>query len=59
MSPIDPGLAGNQQQVIDLLSQHKLEWRRLYGIQELTLFGSSSVPWSGVTQEEQPRRSRG
>jgi predicted nucleotidyltransferase len=40
MTPIDPGLAGNQQQVIDLLSQHKLEWRSLYGIQELTLFGS-------------------
>jgi len=40
MTPTDPRLSRNQQQVIDLLSQHKLEWRRLYGIQELTLFGS-------------------
>jgi predicted nucleotidyltransferase len=40
MTPNDPGLARNQRQVIDLLSQHKLEWQRLYGIQELTLFGS-------------------
>jgi hypothetical protein len=40
MTPNDPGLARNQQQVINLLSQHKLEWRSLYGIQELTLFGS-------------------
>jgi len=40
MTPIDPGLSRNQQQVIDLLSQHKLEWQRLYGIQELSLFGS-------------------
>jgi predicted nucleotidyltransferase len=52
MSPIDPGLAGNQQQVIDLLSQHKLEWRRLYGIQELSLFGSlarnAAIPGSDV-----------
>ena len=40
MTPNDPGLARTQRQVIDLLSQHKLEWRRLYGIQELTLFGS-------------------
>jgi len=52
MTPIDPGLAGNQQQVIDLLSQHKLEWRRLYGIQELSLFGSlarnEAIPGSDV-----------
>ena len=40
MTPNDPGLARNQQQVIDLLSQHKLEWRRLYGIQDLALVGS-------------------
>ena len=40
MIAIDPGLSRNQQQIIDLLSQHKLEWRRLYGIQELSLFGS-------------------
>lgn len=40
MTPIDPGLATNRRQVIDLLSQHKLEWQWLYGIQELTLFGS-------------------
>ena len=40
MTPIDAGLARNQRQVIDLLSQHKLEWPRLYGIQEFTLFGS-------------------
>ena len=52
MSPIDPGLARNQRQVIDLLSQHKLEWRRLYGIQELSLFGSlarnEAIPGSDV-----------
>jgi predicted nucleotidyltransferase len=40
MTPIDAGLSRNKQQVIDLLSQHKLEWQRLFGIQELTLFGS-------------------
>ena len=40
MTPIDAGLSRNQQQIIDLLSQHKQEWRRLYGIQELSLFGS-------------------
>lgn len=40
MNPDDSRLTRNQQRVIDLLSQHKLEWRRLYGIQELTLFGS-------------------
>jgi hypothetical protein len=40
MTPNDPGLARNQRQVIDLLIQHKQEWRRLYGIQELALFGS-------------------
>lgn len=52
MSPNDPGLSRNQQQVIDLLSQHKLVWRRLYGIQELSLFGSLSrneaIPGSDV-----------
>lgn len=52
MTPIDAGLAGNRRQVIDLLSQHKLEWRRLYGIQELTLFGSlarnEAIPGSDV-----------
>jgi len=40
MTPIDPGLARNQKQDIDLLSKHKQEWRRLYGIQELARFGS-------------------
>jgi predicted nucleotidyltransferase len=40
MTPIDAGLSRNQQQIIDLLNQHKQEWRRLYGIQELALFGS-------------------
>jgi predicted nucleotidyltransferase len=52
MSPIDPELARNQRQVIDLLSQHKLEWRSLYGIQELSLFGSlarnEAIPGSDV-----------
>jgi predicted nucleotidyltransferase len=52
MTPIDPELAGNQQQVIELLSQHKPEWRRLYGIQELSLFGSlarnEAIPGSDV-----------
>ena len=27
MTPIDPGVARNQRQVIDLLSQHKLKLR--------------------------------
>jgi predicted nucleotidyltransferase len=40
MSPNDQGLAPSRQQVIALLSQHLPEWRRLYGIQELSLFGS-------------------
>jgi predicted nucleotidyltransferase len=52
MTPIDPGLARNQRQVIDLLSQHKLEWRSIYGIQELSLFGSlarnEAIPGSDV-----------
>ncbi len=52
MTPINPGLARNQQQVIELLSQHKLEWRRLYGIQELSMFGSlarnEAIPGSDV-----------
>jgi uncharacterized protein len=29
-----------RQQLISLLSQHKQEWQRLYGIQDITLFGS-------------------
>lgn len=29
-----------RQQLINLLSQHKQEWQRLYGIQDITLFGS-------------------
>jgi predicted nucleotidyltransferase len=29
-----------RQQLIDLLNQHKQEWRHLYGIQDITLFGS-------------------
>ncbi|MCS5700951.1 nucleotidyltransferase family protein [Cyanobium sp. FGCU-52] len=29
-----------RQQLILLLSQHKQEWRRLYGIQDIALFGS-------------------
>ncbi|MFM8526060.1 MAG: nucleotidyltransferase family protein [Cyanobacteriota bacterium] len=40
MSANELGLAPNRQQVITLLSQHLPEWRRLYGIQELSLFGS-------------------
>ena len=52
MSPNDSGLARYQQQVIDLLIQHKQEWRRLYGIQELSLFGSlarnEAIPGSDV-----------
>jgi predicted nucleotidyltransferase len=30
----------SRQQLILLLSQHKQEWRRLYGIQDIALFGS-------------------
>jgi hypothetical protein len=52
MTPIDAGPSRNQQQVIDLLSQHKQEWGRLYGIQELALFGSlarnEAIPGSDV-----------
>lgn len=40
MSPNELGLASNRQQVITLRGQHLPEWRRLYGIQELSLFGS-------------------
>ena len=29
-----------RQQLTSLLSQHKQEWKRLYGIQDITLFGS-------------------
>jgi predicted nucleotidyltransferase len=29
-----------RQQLINLLSQHKQEWQRLYGIQDITMFGS-------------------
>ena len=31
-----------RQQVISLLSQHKQEWSRLYGIQDITMVGSWS-----------------
>jgi predicted nucleotidyltransferase len=52
MTTADPRLDRNRQQVIDLLQQHKLEWRRLYGIQELALFGSlarnEAMPGSDV-----------
>ena len=40
MSPADQGLAARRQQVIELLSRHLPEWRKLYGIQDLSLFGS-------------------
>lgn len=40
MSPADQGLAPRRQQVIELLSRHLPEWRKLYGIQDLALFGS-------------------
>jgi len=40
MKPVDPRLFRSRDQVIALLSQHLPEWRRLYGIQELSLFGS-------------------
>jgi predicted nucleotidyltransferase len=39
MTPSTPTLP-TRQQLIDRLSQHKQEWRRLYGIQAITLFGS-------------------
>lgn len=52
MTPVDQGLARSRQQVIELLSQHMPEWRRLYGIQELALFGSlarsEAIPGSDV-----------
>lgn len=40
MNPVDPRPKYSRDQVIALLSQHLPEWRRLYGIQELALFGS-------------------
>ena len=35
-----PPLELTRQQLFNLLSQHKQEWRSLYGIQAITLFGS-------------------
>jgi len=35
-----PPLELTRQQLINLLNQHKQEWRHLYGIQAITLFGS-------------------
>jgi predicted nucleotidyltransferase len=40
LKPVDPRPLHRRDQVIALLSQHLPEWRRLYGIQELALFGS-------------------
>ena len=40
MTPVEANTARIRDQVMDLLSQHLPEWRRLYGIQELALFGS-------------------
>lgn len=39
MTSLTP-LGLTRQQLIHLLSQHKQEWRHLYGIQAITLFGS-------------------
>lgn len=39
MTSLSP-LGLTRQQLITLLSQHKQEWRSLYGIQAITLFGS-------------------
>lgn len=40
MNPVEANTARIRDQVMALLSQHLPEWRRLYGIQELALFGS-------------------
>lgn len=40
MNPVDPSPIPSRDQVIALLSQHLPEWRRRYGIQEMSLFGS-------------------
>jgi predicted nucleotidyltransferase len=40
MTPVEANTARSRDQVMALLSQHLPEWRRLYGIQELALFGS-------------------
>jgi predicted nucleotidyltransferase len=40
MTPVEANTARIRDQVMALLSQHLPEWRRLYGIQELALFGS-------------------
>jgi len=43
MTPIDAGFSRHLQKVIVLRSQHKLEWRRLYGIQDLALLGQQCL----------------
>ena len=40
MTPDESHTVRSRDQVMALLSQHLPEWRRLYGIQELALFGS-------------------
>ena len=40
MNPVEANTARSRDQVMALLSEHLPEWRRLYGIQELALFGS-------------------
>ncbi|MCP9774937.1 nucleotidyltransferase family protein [Cyanobium sp. HWJ4-Hawea] len=40
MNPVDLRTSISRDQVVALLTQHLPEWRRLYGIQELALFGS-------------------
>lgn len=40
MNPMDPSPIPSRDQVIALLSQHLPEWRRRYGVQEMSLFGS-------------------
>jgi hypothetical protein len=62
-----PATAPTAEEVLPLLRAHRKSWADRFHLRRIGLFGSvvrgeateSSVPWSGVTQEEQPRRSRG
>ncbi len=40
MNPVDSSPIPSRDQVVALLSAHLPEWRRRYGIQEISLFGS-------------------
>ena len=49
MTPPTP-MSPTRQQLILLLSQHKQEWRRLYGIQDIALYGSLTRGGRGLPE---------